>query len=146
MEKTKEYFYIRNEGYIGNALMWWQVGGGYTCDIRQAEKFTEERAEKICQRPEDTAYNTKYIDSLKEAQKLIIDSQYVSDAMRLYKPDKLRPSFEVGQIVWLDFDLSNKSRVEVIEQTPMKLFTVVKDPEGTESWSVMSNRLRTIKK
>jgi hypothetical protein len=87
MENKTEYFYIRNEGYLGNALMWWRRGGGYTCDIRQAEMFTESESKKICERPEDSAYNIKYIDSLKEAQKLIVDSQFVSDAMRLYKTE-----------------------------------------------------------
>jgi hypothetical protein len=80
-----EYYYIRNEGYLGNALIWWKRGGGYTCDIRQAEMFTEEEAKKICERPEDSAYNFKYIDNLIEAQKLIIDSQYVSSEKRLWK-------------------------------------------------------------
>jgi len=23
-------YYIRNDGYLGNALIWWQIGGGYT--------------------------------------------------------------------------------------------------------------------
>lgn len=80
-----EYFYIRNEGYLGNALMWWKKGGGYTCDIRQAEMFTEAEAKKHCQRPEDSAYNFKYIDNLIEAQKLIIDSQFVCASERLWK-------------------------------------------------------------
>jgi hypothetical protein len=80
-----EYYYIRNEGYLGNALIWWKRGGGYTCDIRQAEMFTEEEAKKICERPEDSAYNFKYIDNLVESQKLIIDSQYVSCEKRLWK-------------------------------------------------------------
>jgi hypothetical protein len=39
--------------------------------------------------------------------------------------NNLKPEFK-KEIVWLDFDLSNKSQVEVVEQTPMKLFTVVK--------------------
>ena len=79
-----EYYYIRNEGYLGNALMWWRKGGGYTCDINQAEMFTEEEAKKKCQRPEDSAYNFKYIDQLTEAKKLIIDSQYVDESKRLW--------------------------------------------------------------
>lgn len=80
-----EYYYIRNEGYLGNALLWWAKGGGYTCDIRKAEMFTEEQAKSICKRPEDSAYNYKYIDNLAESQKLIIDSQYVDDSKRLWK-------------------------------------------------------------
>jgi len=77
-------YYIRNEGYLGNALIWWKIGGGYTCDIRQAAKFTEEEAKKICERPEDSAYSFEYIDELSEAKKLIVDSQYVDHRMRLF--------------------------------------------------------------
>jgi len=77
-------YYIRNEGYLGNALLWWKIGGGYTCDIRQAEKFTKEKAENICKRPQDSAYSCDYIDGLLEAQKLIIDCQYVDAGQRLF--------------------------------------------------------------
>ena len=80
-----DYYYLRNEGYLGNALLWWKKGGGYTCDIKQAELFTEEEAKIICKRPEDSAYQQDYIDNLLEAQKLIIDSQYVDSAKRLWK-------------------------------------------------------------
>lgn len=85
MEKEKMY-YVRNEGYLGNALMWWKKGcSGYTCDIRDAHKFTEKEAESTCKRPQDTAYDCYYIDNLLESHKLIIDSQYVDENKRLYK-------------------------------------------------------------
>lgn len=29
-----------------------------------------------------------------------------------------KPLLVAGQIVWLDYDLANKSKVEVVEQTP----------------------------
>lgn len=80
-------YYIRNEGFLGNALIWWCKTGGYTCDIKKAEKFTEEEAKKICKRAEDTAYSVEYIDELKEAQKLIIDCQYVSSKERKFEND-----------------------------------------------------------
>ena len=83
----EEKYYIRNEGYLGNALMWWKEGNnGYTCDIRQAGKYTKEQAENICERPQDTAYKCDYIDGLLHAQKLIVDCQYVDEAERLWKP------------------------------------------------------------
>ena len=83
----EEKYYIRNEGYLGNALMWWKEGNnGYTCDIRQAGKYTKEQAENICKRPQDTAYKCEYIDGLLHAQKLIVDCQYVDEAERLWKP------------------------------------------------------------
>ena len=77
-------YYVRNEGYLGNALIWWgEKGNGYTCDIRKAGKFTEEQAIKICQRPEDSYYKCDYIDGLSEAKKLIIDSQFVDSREKL---------------------------------------------------------------
>lgn len=78
-------YYIRNEGYLGNALIWWQQGGGYTCDINNAEIFTEEQARQICKRPEDSAYRVKYIDNLLKSKKTIIDSQYVDSEERLFQ-------------------------------------------------------------
>ena len=81
----KMKYYIRIEGYLGNALMWWRKGGGYTCDIKEAEKFTEDNAKGICKRPDESAYECKYIDGLKQAQKLIIDSQFVDADKRLWE-------------------------------------------------------------
>jgi hypothetical protein len=46
---TEELYYVRNEGFLGNALLWWTKGcNGYTCDINDAHKFTREQAEKTC--------------------------------------------------------------------------------------------------
>jgi hypothetical protein len=59
--------------------------------------------------------------------------------------NNLKPEFKKKEIVWLDFDLSNKSQVEVVEQTPMKLFTVVKSLTSNYTWNVMSYRLTPIK-
>ena len=74
----QELFYIQNAGYSGNALFWWALDKrGYTTDIRKAHKFTKQEAKSIINRPEDTAWPCQYIDNLLEAQKLIIDMQYV---------------------------------------------------------------------
>lgn len=82
MEKM---FYVRNEGYLGNALIWWKKGrNGYTCDINDAHKFTYEEAQGVCSRHQDTAYECEYIDKLLIAQKLIIDCQYVDESNRLF--------------------------------------------------------------
>jgi hypothetical protein len=84
---SEKMYYVRNEGSLGNALIWWKKGcNGYTCDIRYAEKFTKEKAEKICKRPQYTAYECEYIDNLLIAQKLIVDCQYVDGGMQLWKP------------------------------------------------------------
>lgn len=85
MSEQKMY-YVRNEGYLGNALLWWKKGcNGYTCDIRDAHKFTFEEAQSICKRPVDTAYECDYIDELIIAQKLIIDCQYVDNKKQFFK-------------------------------------------------------------
>lgn len=83
---SKKY-YIRNAGYIGNALIWWgENRKGYTSDIRKAGKYTYDEAKSICERPEDTAYEVEYIDHLLDAHKLIIDCQYVDSSQQLFKP------------------------------------------------------------
>jgi hypothetical protein len=58
--------------------------------------------------------------------------------------NNLNQNFKKKEIVWLDFDLSNKSQVEVVE-TPMKLFTVVKSLTSNYTWNVMSYRLTPLK-
>ena len=41
MEKEK-FYYIQN-GYVGNAILWWAENShGYTTDFRKAGKYTEE--------------------------------------------------------------------------------------------------------
>ena len=45
-----------------------------------------------------------------------------------------------GQLVELDKDFANSSTVEVVTQTPMRLYTRVKAPNGYD-WDVMTNRL-----
>lgn len=71
-------YYIKN-GYVGNAILWWgKDSRGYTTDIRNAGKYTEEQARNICKcRVQDTAYPCEYIDTLEEARKIVIDSQYL---------------------------------------------------------------------
>lgn len=85
-ENDSEMYYVRNKGYLGNALLWWKKDcKGYTCDIRDAEKFTKDEAEKICKRPQDTAYRCEYIDGLTVSHKLIVDSQYVESKEQLFR-------------------------------------------------------------
>ena len=73
--KTKNGYIIT--GYYKDGMIWWKAdNNGYTVDIREAGKYTKERAKRICERKEDTAWKCEYIDNLLKAQKLIIDSQY----------------------------------------------------------------------
>jgi len=68
----EKLFYIRNEGYLGNALMWWHESrNGYTCDISKALKVDKDEAERICTRPQDTAYSCVYIDGNHQARKVM---------------------------------------------------------------------------
>jgi len=70
--QRKEYFmsapqlyYIRNLGFVGNCLRWWKEGGhGYTCDLNEAWKVTEEAARGITKirRGEDIAYRVEDVD------------------------------------------------------------------------------------
>ena len=53
--------------------------------------------------------------------------------------DKYRAFYEVGEMVWLDVDMSNRSRVKVIKQTPQHLYTTV-EADGVQ-WVVMTYRL-----
>ena len=39
--------------------------------------------------------------------------------------DKYRAGYKNGEMVWLDGDLSNRSRVKIVRQTPQKLYTTV---------------------
>lgn len=78
----KEY-YIQN-GYIGNAILWWRVGrSGYTTDIYQAGKFSADEAKKIIQRPEDKAWLCSHVDNTDVARKTIIDGQYLNPKYRI---------------------------------------------------------------
>lgn len=85
----KEYhenlYYVQN-GYIGNAMMWWALDSkGYTIDITKAHKFTYDEAMSILKSNEkDKRRNEKvflcdFIDNSEKAKKLIIDSQYLDN-------------------------------------------------------------------
>jgi hypothetical protein len=58
--------------------------------------------------------------------------------------NKLRQKLDKGSLVTLDKGYANSSNVEVVSQTPGKLYTEVRVPGNKESWSVMTDRL-TIK-
>ncbi len=82
MEKEK-LFYIQN-GYSGNAIVWWGVDSkGYVTDLSKAGKYTWEQVEKRIERPEDTAWECDYIDNNLDAQKVIVDGQYLDTHKRI---------------------------------------------------------------
>lgn len=57
------------------------------------------------------------------------------------KGDELYTLLTTGQTVWLDKDLANSSRVEVVSQTPKRMFTTVTSNGGVDTWEVMTYRL-----
>ncbi len=74
-------YYIQNTnvGYLGNAIIFWAKGrNGYTADLNNSHKFTEEEAKQICNgNPEkNKAWAVDYIDNNKGIQR-VTDSQYL---------------------------------------------------------------------
>jgi hypothetical protein len=60
-----EMFYIQN-GYVGNSVMWWGVGGaGYTSDITKAQKYTrtEVLGSFVNGRKEDRIWAASHIET-----------------------------------------------------------------------------------
>ncbi len=75
--KKGKLYYIQN-GYVGNAILWWGVdGGGYTTNFLEAGKYTYAEAKDIIKRPQDRAWLCSYVDKNEKAKKLIIDGQYL---------------------------------------------------------------------
>jgi len=54
----------RGSGCVGNDLLFWQDGGGYTTDVSKAEVFTEEQAfQQHKSRNTDRPWPKLYIDA-----------------------------------------------------------------------------------
>jgi hypothetical protein len=74
-------YYIQNTdaGYLGNSPLWWALNRkGYTANLNNAHKFSEEEAKKICSgNPEkNKAWAVDYIDKNEGIQR-IVDMQYL---------------------------------------------------------------------
>lgn len=70
-------YYIQN-GWVGNAMCWWGKNRrGYTCNIKNAGKYTEEEMLEITERVSDKGWPCDYIDNAEEALVLTVDSQYL---------------------------------------------------------------------
>lgn len=77
-------YYIQNTnaGYLGNAIIFWAKDRrGYTANLDNAHKFTEEEAKQICTgNPEkNKAWTVDYIDNNKGIQR-VTDAQYLDSA------------------------------------------------------------------
>lgn len=60
------------------------------------------------------------------------------------KSNGLYTLLTTGQTVWLDKDLANSSRVEVVSQTPKRMFTTVTSNGELDTWEVMTYRLTAL--
>lgn len=82
-------FYIQNTkaGFLGNAILFYKIGNcGYTADLDQAAKYTEDEAKTMILQDsyKNKAWPVDYIDDCKGIQR-IVDSQYLD------KDQKLKP-------------------------------------------------------
>lgn len=75
-EKAETKYYLQDKrGYVGNDILWWQDGGGYTTSVVKAEVFTKEKAFKLhASRETDIPWPKEYID---QRTRLVIDMRYV---------------------------------------------------------------------
>ena len=55
----------------------------------------------------------------------------------------MREEYNEGEEVWLDKDLTNKSKVKVVRQTPKRLYSTV-TVNGKVTWDVMTYRLTVL--
>ena len=57
---------------------------------------------------------------------------------------ELRKEFKEGSLVMLDVGFRSSGVVEVVKQSPHRLYTTVLNPISGYIWDVMTNRLTTI--
>ena len=75
------YYLQDKRGYVGNDILWWCDGGGYTTDLNKAEVFTKAEAFKQYEsRKTDVPWPKKYID---RHTIHVIDMQYVDYGMAM---------------------------------------------------------------
>lgn len=71
-------YYIWSGLYVGNDMLWWAKNrSGYTCQIDEAEEYTEEEAKQILSRlssRDDAAFNADYV---RECASLCVDAQRI---------------------------------------------------------------------
>lgn len=74
---TDDLFYLQDSrSYVGNDVMFWAIGGkGYTTDLRKAQTYTREEAQRMHKsRPSDIPWAKSYIDS---KTRPAVDMQYI---------------------------------------------------------------------
>lgn len=71
---NKDQFYLQDSrDYVGNSMLFWRRGGGYTTDLTQAAVFSKDYAlNRHRDRDTDVPWLKEYIDSL---AKPVVDTQ-----------------------------------------------------------------------
>lgn len=74
-----EFYLQDSRSYVGNDVLWWRKGGkGYTSDLREAEIYTREEAQRQHDaRPSDIPWPKAYIDG---KTRPAVDMQYIKRA------------------------------------------------------------------
>ena len=89
-------YYIRTEGYSGNALIWWRPNSqGYTSNLDKAGKYGKKEADLICSGSQtELAYLCETVDNNKEGLMRIAHADWFpkSDAAIDYRPKTSKPS------------------------------------------------------
>ena len=79
---SEEYYLQDSRGYVGNDMLFWREGGGYTTDLNEAELFTRESALRHNQdRETDIPWPKEYVES---KTRPAVDVQFVDIEEALY--------------------------------------------------------------
>ena len=85
-QETKEELYYIQNGYLGNAILWWRKNScGYTVNIKNAGKYTRDKTIAIINnRPnKDSAWLCSYIDNNVKAQVLTVENNNLDNSFKL---------------------------------------------------------------
>jgi hypothetical protein len=78
---SEEYYLQDTRSFVGNDLLFWRLGGGYTTNLKEAEVFTEYWAMRQHEsRWSDVPWPKDYIDA---KTRPAVDMQYVDIATAL---------------------------------------------------------------
>lgn len=80
---SKQLFYLQDSRqFVGNDVIWWRKGGnGYTTDLREAETYTSDEAQRMhFARTSDIPWPKDYIDA---KTRPAVDFQYIKRAEAL---------------------------------------------------------------
>jgi len=72
--QSNQYYLQDKRDFVGNDMLFWRLGGGYTTDVSKAEIFTKESAlNQHRARETDIPWAKEYIDSITRPA---VDFQY----------------------------------------------------------------------